>query len=160
VYDDDYSTCTRTYATLSIYPVRTDPETITELLGIEPSSWQRTGGPMAESLRRPPGIAELDLWCLTTKDRVKSRDSRRHIDWLLNRIEGKTAELRSTQLEGARMSVSCFWLSKFGEGGPTISPQQMTRLGELNIELWFDVYFDGEGEDPPPSQPASSFSSS
>jgi hypothetical protein len=36
------------------------------------------------------------------------------------------------------------WDSKSGEGGPTISPVQMKRLAELGIELWFDVYFDGE----------------
>jgi hypothetical protein len=151
MYDDDYGTCAGTYATLLIYPVRTDPVAITGRLGIEPSSWQRKGGPMAESLRRPTRIAEIDLWCLSTKGQVQSRDSRRHVDWLLDRIEDKAAVLRSLQEEGARIGVSCFWLSRHGEGGPTISPGQMRRLGALNIELWFDVYF--AGEEYPPSPP-------
>jgi Domain of unknown function (DUF4279) len=146
MYDDDYGTCAKTYAALLIYPVRTDPETITERLGIEPSHWQRKGGPIAGSLRRPPRIAEIDLWSLSTEGHVESRDSRRHIDWLLDRIEGKAAELRSLQDEGGRICVSCFWLSLSGQGGPTISPGQMRRLGALNIELWFDVYFVGEDE--------------
>jgi hypothetical protein len=160
MYDDDYGTCTRTHATLLIYPVRTGPETITERLGIEPSSWQRRGGPMASSLRHPPRIAVIDVGFLTTKGRVESRDFRRHIDWLLDQIDGKAAELCSLQDEGARISVSCYWVSKFGEGGPIVSPQQMSRLGALNVALWFDVYFQGEAEDQPPLQPASSFSSS
>jgi Domain of unknown function (DUF4279) len=146
MYDDDYGTCAETYATLLIYPVRTDPESITERLGIEPSQWQRKGGPMAGSVRRPRRIAEIDLWSLSTKGRIESRDSRRHIDWLLDQIEDKAATLRSLQAEGARIAVSCYWLSLSGHGGPTISPGQMRRLGALNIELWFDVYFLGDEE--------------
>ena len=144
MYDDDYSTCARTYATLLIYPVRTDPETISERLAILPSKWQRKGGPMASNLGRPPRIAEIDGWFLTTQGRIESRDSRRHIDGLLDQIEGKAAELRSLQEEGCRMSVSCYWLAANCGGGPTISPEQMRRLGALNIELWFDIYYLGE----------------
>ena len=144
MYDDDYGTCARTYATLLIYPVRTDPATITERLGITPSSWQRKGGPIAG--HPASRIAEVDLWCLSTKGRVESKDSRRHIDWLLDQIELLAAELRALREEGARIAVSCFWLSLSGHGGPTISPGQMRRLGALNIELWFDVYFAGEDQ--------------
>lgn len=150
MYDDDYGTCAETHATLLIYPVRTDPEAITERLGIEPSKWQRRGGPMASSLRRPPRLAEIDLWSLSTRGHVSSRDSRRHIDWLLDRIEGKAAELRALRDEGGRISVSCYWVSRYGEGGPTISPDQMRRLGALNLELWFDIYFRDE---PTPDTP-------
>ncbi len=138
MYDDDYGTCRRTFATLLIYPVRTDPEAITVRLGIEPTFRHRKGEPI------PPhnSPAEIDLWCLSTKGWIESRDSRRHIDWLLDAIEGKAAMVRSLQEEGARIAMSCFWLSQAGQGGPTISPGQMRRLGGLNLELWFDVYFD------------------
>lgn len=144
MYDDDYGTCERSYASLLIYPVRTDPETITRRLGIEPSFWQRKGGAEAGRLRHPPRIAEVDVWCLSTKDRIESRDSRRHVDWLLDQIEGRSTVLRSLREEGGRIGISCYWVSRFGEGGPTISPDQMRRLGALNIELWFDIYFHGE----------------
>lgn len=145
MYDDDYGTCERTHATLLIYPVRTDPETITGRLGIEPTKWQRKGEPIPGTQQ----TAEVDLWYLGTKERVESRDSRRHVDWLLDAIEGKAAVVRALQEEGARIAVNCFWLSRSGHGGPTISPGQMRRLGGLNIELWFDVYF--VGDDPPAS---------
>lgn len=146
MYDDEYGTCAKTHATLLIYPIRTDPDAITRRLGIEPTSWQRKGGPMAGSRPRPPRIAEVDLWSLSTKGRFESRDSRRHVDWILDQLEGKAAELRSLQEEGARIAVNCYWLSRSGHGGPIISPGQMRRLGALNIELWFDVYFVGEDE--------------
>ena len=96
---------------------------------------------MAGSLRRPPWIAEIDGWSLSTKGRAESRDFRRHIDWILDQIEDKVAELRELQDEESRICVSCFWLSRFGEGGPTVSPAQMRRLGALNLELWFDIDF-------------------
>ena len=44
------------------------------------------------------------------------------------------------------MIVSCYWAAASCGGGPTISPEQMRRLGALNIELWFDVYFLGDDE--------------
>jgi hypothetical protein len=144
MYDDDYGTCKGTYASLLIYPVRTDPEAITGRLGIEPSYWQRKGDPMSDGRRRPPEVAEIDLWSLSTRGRLESRDSRRHVDWLLDQVDGKAMVLRALQEEGARMGVSCYWLSRSGQGGPTISPGQMRRLGALNIELWFDVYFAGD----------------
>lgn len=101
---------------------------------------------MASSLRRPPRVAEIDGWFLTTKGRFDSRDSRRHIDWLLDQIEGKAAELRSLQAEGCRMTVSCYWAAASCGGGPMIPAEQMRRLGALDIELWFDVYFHGDDE--------------
>ncbi len=121
--------------------VHIDPETIARRLAIEPSKWQRKGGPMAGSLRRPQRIAELDGWFLSTRGRVRSRDLRRHIDWLLDQIEGKAAESRALRNEEGRIRISCYWASRFGEGGPTISPDQMRRLGALNLELSFDIYF-------------------
>ena len=101
---------------------------------------------MASSLRRPPRVAEIDGWFLTTKGRIDSRDSRRHIDWLIDQIEGKSAELRSQLDEGSRVSITCYWAAANCGGGPTISPDQMRRLGEQNIELCFDIYFHGDDE--------------
>ena len=38
------------------------------------------------------------------------------------------------------MSFACFWKSACGQGGPMISPGQVRKLGELNVELWLDIY--------------------
>jgi Domain of unknown function (DUF4279) len=142
MYDDDYGTCARTYATLVIKHL--DPSTITERLGIEPSHSQRKG-----ELIRPYStrIAPFDGWFLSTKGVVESRDSRRHIDWLLDRIAGKTREVLRMQVEGCEMDVWCYWCSARGQGGPTISPGQMRRLGELNLDLLFDIYGPYEDEE-------------
>jgi hypothetical protein len=140
-YDDHYATCARTYATLAIKHM--DPSTITERVGIEPSQSQRKGDRI-----RPAGarIAPFHGWFLSTKGHIESRDSRRHIDWLLDRLEGKSDEILQLQSDGCEMFVSCYWLSARGQGGPTISPDEMRRLGSLNLELWFDI--SGPVEDP------------
>lgn len=144
--DDDYPTCARTYATLRIYPGELDPSEVTSRLGIEPSNWQRRGEVVARA-NRPPQVASINGWFLTSNSRVESRDSRRHVDWLLDQLAPATNALRSLQMQGCRMDIACYWVSRSGHGGPTIPPPQMRRLADLNIELGFDFYSPYESED-------------
>lgn len=154
MYDDTYATCARTYAILLIYPGEIDPAAVTDRLGIEPSSWQRRGEFAVRTGRPgPKRVAPLSLWSLTSKGQVASRDSRRHVDWLLERVASKAEVIRSLQEAGCRMAVNCFWRSQSGHGGPTIPPTQMRRLAELDIELWFDFY-DSIGEEAAPTDDA------
>lgn len=131
MYDDDYATCEETYATLRIYPGEVAPERVTERLGLDPSETQRT-----TRAGRP-----LNGWFLSTEGAVQSRDLRSHLDWLLDRLEGSGAALRELVQAGAKVDVSCYWLSAGGHGGPTLTPRQMARLAELQLDCWFDVYF-------------------
>jgi len=144
MYDDDYATCLRTYATLCVYPEGIDPTEITKRLGLEPSTWQRRGELSRRTDGGPPSLAPLDGWFLSSKDRVDSRDSRRHLDWLLDRLKPQSDVLLRLQDQGCRMTVSCYWLSRYGHGGPTLPSLQMKRLADLNLELLFDFYDAGE----------------
>jgi hypothetical protein len=40
--------------------------------------------------------------------------------------------------QGVKIDICCLWFSESGHGGPTLSPQQLSKLGELGIDLWFD----------------------
>jgi hypothetical protein len=142
-FDDKYSSCKRTYTTLRIYPGGISPEDITKRLKIEPTSMQHNGDLVGKTKQR---VIKLDGWFLTTKGKIKSADSRRHIDWILEKIKDKKRVLRQLQSEGVDMDICCFWESRSGNGGPTISPPQMARLSKLNIEVWWDVYFFGFAE--------------
>ena len=133
-YDDEYSACKETYTTLLIYPGKNHPDKITELLEIEPSNISIKGE--GKRGRKQNG------WFLTTQDEIESKDCRRHIDWLLDIIEPKSKLLLQLQSEGVRIEFTCFWVSVSGNGGPTLSPPQMKRLAILNIEIWWDVYFE------------------
>lgn len=138
-YDDDYATCHTTDAGLRIYPGEIDPDAVTERLALAPTRWQRRGEASSRD-GYPPRVAPLNGWFLSSKGEVDSRDSRRHIDWLLDRIEPRAAAIHALQALGCRMDISCFWTSQSGHGGPTIPPDQMRRLADLNLMLWFDFY--------------------
>lgn len=138
-YDDDYPTCLKTYAGLRIYHEELDPERITGLLGIQPSKTQVKGRPFTP----PKGkefIPPIGGWFLSTKGLLDSRDVRRHVDWILDKLTGKDETLKKLQAEGNRMDIFCFWLSADGHGGPMLSPAIMRRLGALEIPIGFDIY--------------------
>lgn len=130
VYDDDYSTCKATYATLRIYGV--PPDDVTETLGLQPSETQRA---TTDRVVRPNG------WFLSSKERISSRDVRQHLDWLLDCLLPKADALARLRGIGATADISSYWLSASGHGGPTISPQQAEKLATLGLDCWFDVYF-------------------
>lgn len=130
-YIDDYATCAATYATLRIYTGRMEPKHITTALQLDPTESQSEG----------EDGAHLNGWFLSSKGHIDSRDVRRHVDWLLERIGNKRRELLGLQSQaGIRMDVFCYWRSVQGHGGPTLSPKQMRTLGELSLNIGFDCY--------------------
>jgi hypothetical protein len=143
----DYPTCARTFATLRVYPERLDPDEVTRRLGIEPSNLQRKGDPLTKS--KQPVLAKTHGWFLTTEGAIESRDVRKHLDWLLERLVPRAEAVRSLQADGCSMDISCYWLSFSGHGGPSVRPAQMAELARLGQELWFDVYFCGSQEAEP-----------
>ena len=138
-YDDSYGTCSCTYATLRIYHDDLDPGEVTDRLGISPSGSQRKG---ERNPSRPGRETRYPIsgWFLATEHEIDSLDSRRHIDWLLDHLEGKDVALRELRARGFRTDLSCCWVSKDGHGGPTLMPYQMERLARLGLEFWYDFY--------------------
>jgi hypothetical protein len=136
-YNHKYSSCSRTYSTLRIYTNESPPDIATKILKIKPSSISRP------ETKGPAGRRYVNGWFLTTQGKLKSRDSRRHIDWILDKIEPASKKILEMQKNGISIDICCFWGSATGNGGPTISPEQMARLAKLNLEVWWDVYFEG-----------------
>jgi hypothetical protein len=133
-YDDTYETCAETFATLRVYDV--DPERVTSLLGVEPTSVQLAGSPIGRAGR----LAPRHGWFLATKGRSPSLDSRRHLDEVLVLLADKGVPLAELRAMGAQIDVTCYWRSAQGHGGPTLSPKQSSMLGRLGLDLWFDLY--------------------
>ena len=122
-YNDEYSTCAETYATLRIFSRSSD---VSEKLNLEPT--------------RTSKKEDLNGYFYSTKNIVESKDVRRHIDYLIEKLNAKVEILNEIQSEESQIDIMCYWLSESGHGGPTLSPKQLTELGKLNIEIWFDVY--------------------
>lgn len=141
IYDDDYSTCAKTYAGLRIYPGEIHPNEVTKRLKIKPSKTQVAGERIGTKKSQH---VKLNGWFLSTEKELQSVDYGRHIDWILDKLDGKEDVIHLLQKDGARVDISCFWVSKSGHGGPMLRPNQMSRLANLDIEIWWDIYFDDD----------------
>jgi len=143
--NDDYQTCERTYAELRVYGNELDPKIITEILGVTPSSIQKKGEKRTNSFGRTV-VFKTGGWFLSSEGRVQSKDVRRHLDWLLEQLVPVKDQLSNIQeTSGITMNVYCIWWST-GDGGPTLWPEQMRSLADLNLECAFDISFYGDEE--------------
>lgn len=139
-YNDTYPTCEETHVTLRIYlPEGSDPDVVTEKLGLQPTRTQRKGELRNGQIKQWP-----TAWFINSEEKVQSKDLRRHLDWLMEQLSGKQEVIRELQKAGARLDISCFWASACGHGGPMLDPRILKRLARLNIGLGFDIYFAGD----------------
>lgn len=141
---DDYPTCEETSAVLRIFSDEIDPTEITRFLAIEPSSIQIKGE--RKYLNKEKYINQENGWFLDSENAVESRDLRRHLDWLLNKLNNCHNQLRELADRGAEITIFCPWRSALGQGGPTMDPKQMKLLGDLNIELIFEFWVCNESD--------------
>lgn len=136
-YSDEYSACSETFSTLRVYHDSISPSEVTARLGIRPTRQTVKGEKRGKSSK----IFANNGWFLESSKSVDSRDSRRHIDWIVDQLWNKKEEIPKMLQEGFKIDISSFWVSTSGNGGPTISPYQMARLADLQIEVWWDIYF-------------------
>jgi hypothetical protein len=138
-YDDSYPTCIKTYATLRLFSAEIVPEEVTEILRIEPTRTFRKGDTHAKGkLQR-----KTNGWFYSTKKLSNSKDGRRHIDMILDALDGKFDAVNILQARGCEIHITNYWVSG-GQGGPWLMPSQMLKLGALNIDIWWDIYFADE----------------
>ncbi len=144
--NDFEENCERTLAKLRIYPGEITAEEVTQALGMSPTSFITKGEKIGTKVPGQFRIGKMNAWFLSSEMFVKSMDLRRHLDWLLDRVEAGAEGLSLLQQKpGVRMCISCIWWSRHGGGGPTLWPVQMRRLAALNLECSFDFQYYGEG---------------
>lgn len=140
-YDDNYAGCLRTYATLRIYPGAIHPDEVTARLGIAPSKfWIRDETLAANPALKAAGAKAMHGWFLTTHGKLKSKDTRRHIDLLLTPLLVVVNEVEHLQREGAAMDIICFWHAAPLQGGPALAPPQLRLLADLNIAVAWNIF--------------------
>jgi hypothetical protein len=139
---DSYNTCEKTEATLAIYNI--DPEVVSKKLGIAPSS-SKIKGLLNKMPNGSEKIFPLHNWLLSSENFVHSKDLRKHLDWILDKLDPISEQfLELQQIPEAKMSMRCVWWSKYGDGGPTLWPEQMERMAKLNLECTFSIHFYGK----------------
>ena len=136
-YKEDYATCEYTHAWLRIMDENLDPDEITKLLSIPPSKVQFRGDFTSQ---RPKDPLKNSGWVLSSENLLDSKDSRHHLDWILEQISDRKDVFQIFHNRGYLVDICVRWDSKNGHGGPTLNPDEMKILSDLEIELWFDLY--------------------
>jgi hypothetical protein len=137
-YDADSPWCSRTFVTLRIIALELDPEEITRLLALEPTRTQLRGAPWSERDGRP---FRFSGWFLSSEGLVESRDTRHHLDWLIDRLQGQESTMQGLAQRGYHLDCLVRWDSVRGHDGPIFMPKQMRALADMQVMLWLDVYF-------------------
>lgn len=136
-YDDDFPTCRKTFSTLRIFSDTLQPEFISTTLGITPTD-KFVKGDLHGNGRFS---RKFNGWLLSSEHAIDSKDSRKHVNWLVSVVANRETELKTLREMGAEIDISCLWISS-GQGGPIMSPLQMKELCRLELEIWWDIYFE------------------
>jgi len=125
----------RTCAKLLIYTGQLNPSEVTTLLGLSPTRMVVLGQRGRPNRLGRSAVGKVNGWFLSSEEFVESNDLRRHLDWLIAKLRRNPDGLRKLQaMEGVRMYVLCPWWSRRGGGGPSLWPEQMRGLADLNLE--------------------------
>src|ERR1700743_2456575 len=131
-YVHDYPTCLETYSTLRIFSDTVSPTTIEKALKVAPTKSFKKGEPYNKNrLRR-----KTNGWLYETNKLTRSRDTRQHIDLIIDALEGKEKALKGLIKKGCQIDLVSYYVSS-GQGGPALWPHQMLKLGNLGIEIWW-----------------------
>ncbi|MFZ2640620.1 MAG: DUF4279 domain-containing protein [Verrucomicrobiia bacterium] len=138
-YDDSYPACVETFSTLRVFSNDLAPDEIAKILQIEPTKAFRKG----DRYCRRRLQHKTNGWFYSTEEFCDSKDTRRHIDMILDALEGKGNLVKKLHQQHCKIDITSYWMSA-GQGGPWLMPQQMLKLGRMGIEVWWDVYFADE----------------
>ena len=140
------SSCDHTWVTLCIYNI--DPDLVTNKLNIKPTDWQKKGVSIILRSGREK-IGRVNSWLLSSMNYVSSKDIRTHLDWLLDKVEPVTVDLKELQQSpNAQMVIRCSWFSAEEDGGELVLwPEQMGKMAKANLELLLSISYYGDEEE-------------
>lgn len=136
--DVDYPSCDLTYVEFVVY-IEGKFISVSDILGMNPTNSQK----VSDLIINKRGIereAKSTYWCLSSEEKVVSKDIRHHLNWLLNILVDKKKDIFNIQkFKGVNMNVNGIWFAA-SNGGPTIWPEQMKTLSDLNLEFSISLY--------------------
>jgi hypothetical protein len=126
----------RTYVTFILRGKNLNPEYITEALGITPTRSYKRGDQRTGEKFWPHG-----LWSFSSQNNISSTDLSKHIEWILDRLEGSRSRLVDLLSENSfEAKLSCFWESQNGYGGIVISRHLLERITAMKLDFLIDIY--------------------
>lgn len=139
----DYEGCEECRVSLLIYPNEyIHPDEVSNILQLEPTKKNIINTVVTNSLGRTRKITVAG-WFLSSEKYVQSKDIRDHLDWLLRKIlPSKNGLIQLQNIQGIQMRIECDWWA-ISTRGPTLWPEQMKIMADLNLECTFNISFYG-----------------
>jgi len=128
-YDDDYPTCAETFSTLRIFADEVSAAEITDALGVAPTESFLKGEPHSKGLFR-----KAHGWFYSTKKLSSSKDTRRHIDLILESLDGKGNAIKALHQRGCKLDIMSYWVS-YGQGGPALGLIKCSNSENLGFKF-------------------------
>ncbi|MBC8000305.1 MAG: DUF4279 domain-containing protein [Leptolyngbya sp.] len=132
----------RIHASFRITGADLNPEEITELLKITPTSTKKKG----EISILDDNPIPYSLWLLES-DAKASNKFKPHLNYLLDSLESKKNILIELKARNYNMSFSLYVLTKHENVEGHIDSETLRRIADLPCNLWFDIYYDLGDED-------------
>lgn len=141
--------CAQTHVSFRIIGDMLDPDIITARLGLVPDTAGRKGQVRAVNPRTGRKYYyRTGIWIISTAGKLDSTSLERHLSYLLDILKPVKPELdRLLDEFSLRTDFFAFWVSRYGQGGPILSPEIMRRMADLPIPFGLDIYFGNDTEE-------------
>lgn len=144
-YNDSYETCEKVRVDLRVYSKSISADEIESRMRIKATRKRNKGELIKSAKTAKDRVLELSSWILSSEDHVSSKDARRHLDWLLEKLVSVESEFSALiECHDVSAHITCVWWSAFGGGGPIFWPHQLAMIGKLELEFEFEFAFYGE----------------
>lgn len=125
--------------TFCVYRNDLEPSQVSARLDLEPSeSWKR-GEPITTK-RRQYGDHPTGGWLLRSRDNVPSGELDDHLSWMLDHLLPKADPIHALAKDGFDVAIVIALEGAPLGGGPTLTAATLAKLGQLGIEVDFDIY--------------------
>lgn len=112
------------------------PSSVTNELGLQPCQVRSAGA------ERVKGRIDANMWAYNGADNEVSWDSLEDgLDSVLTKLWALRGIIAGYEEKGAQLIWWCGHFSSSFDGGPSLSPSLLKRLGEFGAELFLDNYF-------------------
>jgi hypothetical protein len=123
----------RSSASLRVSGVSLRPEAFSAAVGLEPSHAHAAGDLVSPRLK---SVRKEGMWMLDSAGDGPSVEE--HLRWLLGRLPEKRIWLEAS--EGLKVDIVCSVTIEAENQGFSLSAETLRSLGELGIELSFEVW--------------------
>lgn len=134
------------WGSFSIRHYNCEPESITELLTLQPDEIVRKGDSLTLGAR-------LDLrstcavWTLTSHGKVRNSSPEAHLNWLVSQVSGRLPNLRQLQNAGAKTSILLHLKSWSRLQSVELNQQTLLMLARYRIPVRIIVHYQNTDEE-------------